>query len=82
MENVIGLVAVVAPFAFVIALVGMILHFKDRRRIHELQMASTSGKRDTELLAIAEKMEQRIDALEQILDAESPGWRKKYHEHS
>ncbi|MDD3762550.1 MAG: envelope stress response membrane protein PspB [Nevskiales bacterium] len=82
MGDYVALVSVIMPFAFVIALVGMILHFKDRRRAHEAMMAQATGNREEELLAIADRMERRIDALEQILDAESPGWRKKYHEHS
>jgi phage shock protein B len=30
----------------------------------------------------AKRMERRIEALEAILDAETPGWRKKYDEES
>lgn len=31
---------------------------------------------------LAEKMENRINTLERILDAENPGWRNKYNDHS
>ncbi|TJY61158.1 hypothetical protein E4T66_09025 [Sinimarinibacterium sp. CAU 1509] len=59
----------------------MAMYFADRRRRwrHENQTQSSGN---AQLTAVAERMERRIDALEQILDTESPGWRKKYHEHS
>lgn len=82
MGDIVALFGVIVPFAFVICLVFMILHFKERRRMHEASLHQVAGKNDRELMAIAERMEKRIEALEQILDAESPGWRKKYHEHS
>lgn len=82
MGDIVALVGVIVPFAFVICLVFMILHFKERKRMHEANTTQAVGKNDRELLAIADRMEKRIEALEQILDAESPGWRKKYHEHS
>ncbi|WND03359.1 envelope stress response membrane protein PspB [Temperatibacter marinus] len=31
---------------------------------------------------VAEKLENRINTLERILDSENPGWRSKYHDHS
>lgn len=82
MGDIVALVGVIVPFAFVICLVFMILHFKERKRMHEANFTQVAGKNDRELMAIADRMEKRIEALEQILDAESPGWRKKYHEHS
>lgn len=81
MQDIVPLVGLLTPFVFVIALVGMILHYKERRRLHEAQRVGSSAAADTDLVRQAERMEKRIDALEQILDAEAPGWRKKY-EHS
>ena len=75
-----GLLGVVMPFGMIIAIVWMSLHYKTRRRELEAQR-HMSGKADAQLLEVAEKMERRIESLEQILDAEAPGWRKR-HEHS
>ncbi len=78
MEEMIPLVAILSIF---VILPGMAMFFADRRRRwqHENQTQSAGN---AQLTALAERMERRIDALEQILDTESPGWRKKYHEHS
>ncbi|HUP92824.1 MAG TPA: envelope stress response membrane protein PspB [Solimonas sp.] len=81
MEDLVPLVAVMSPFVFVIALVGMILHFKERRRMHAVAPLIEAQAGSADLARIAERMEKRIDALERILDTEAPGWRKKY-EHS
>lgn len=79
MEALIPMVAILSIF---VILPGMAMYFADRRRRwhHERETGSTNGS--AELLALADKMERRIEALEQILDAESPGWRQKYHERS
>ncbi len=82
MGDVVALVAVIMPFAFVIAIVGLVLHFKERKRTHEAGLSKATGKSDAELMALADRMDRRIEALEQILDVESPGWRRKYHDHS
>ncbi|MES0874266.1 envelope stress response membrane protein PspB [Sinimarinibacterium thermocellulolyticum] len=79
MAELIPLVAIICIF---VILPGMAMYFADRRRRWQADDAARAGTSTAELLALAEKMERRIDALEQILDAESPGWRKKYHEHS
>lgn len=78
MEILLKLVAILSPFLFILSLVWLILHYRDRRR-SEVKQPATAISADLEVRA--EKMEQRIDALEQILDAEAPGWRKRHHEH-
>ena len=50
----------------------------DRREQRE--MTQSTGAASAQLVDIAHRMEQRIEALEQILDAEAPGWRKRHHE--
>lgn len=37
-----------------------------------------SSPDSADLIQIAERMEQRIAALEQLLDAKSPGWRNRH----
>lgn len=76
-EELIPLVAILSVF---VILPGMAMYFSDRKRRWEAERTRNSAP-DPELSLIAERMERRIEALERILDAESPGWRKKYHEH-
>ena len=77
MEALIPICALLMP----VMIVWLVLHYKERRRQHR-EVPGAVEASNAQLSAMAERMEQRIDALEQILDAESPGWRKKYHEHS
>ncbi len=78
MVELIPLVAIISIF---VVLPGMAMYFADRKRRWQHEHAGTSPV-TAELSALAERMERRIEALKQILDAESPGWRKKHHEHS
>jgi phage shock protein B len=68
---------VFAPFVTACFIVWIVLHYRDRRRQHEL-MKMQSRTSDSELGALAEKLERRLQALETILDTEVPGWRKTY----
>lgn len=79
MEELIPLVAIVCLF---VILPGMAMFFADRKRRFKEQQSSRTTTDSAALLSLADRMEHRIEALEQILDAESPGWRKKYREHS
>jgi phage shock protein B len=80
---VVELIPLVAIICIFVVLPGMVMYFADRKRRWQHENAANKPASDsTELLALAERMEKRIDALEQILDVESPGWRKKYHEHA
>jgi phage shock protein B len=72
-----GVLAIVCLF---VILPGMILWFADRRRRDRLADPAASPAANADLVRQAERMEQRIDALEKILDAESPGWRKRHVE--
>lgn len=76
-EEIIPLVTIISLF---VILPGMAMYFSDRKRRWEAEHSRRTTP-DPELSLIAERMERRIEALEHILDAESPGWRKKYHEH-
>jgi phage shock protein B len=80
-EYVVALTAITSPFLFVFALIWLIMHYKDRRRAAAAIPAAVNAS-TSQLMQMAERMERRIDALEQILDHEAPGWRKKYHEPS
>lgn len=75
-------------FEFIISIVGMVLFFitiwvlllrKGRRREHHI---APQGKYELgELAAIAESLQDRIDTLESILDAEVPDWRDQNESH-
>lgn len=75
------LVPLVAIISIFVVLPGMAMYFADRKRRWREQHSMTPTE-NVELSSMAERMERRIEALEQILDVESPGWRQKYHERS
>lgn len=77
MEGMEGVLAIVCLF---VILPGMILWFADRRRRDRIANSAHSPAASADLAKLAERMEQRIEALEKILDAESPGWRKRHVE--
>ena len=76
MEDLTGIIAILCVFGTPVAIVWMVLRHRREQRA-EKQATSTAS---AELTDIAHRMEQRIEALEQILDAEAPGWRKRHHE--
>ncbi|MGH8460366.1 MAG: envelope stress response membrane protein PspB [Stenotrophobium sp.] len=78
-DNIVPVIAILSIF---VILPWLALHYRDRKRQLESQRQLNNMPADTnELSALAERMEQRIESLEKILDAEAPGWRQK-HEHS
>lgn len=72
-----GVLAILCIF---VVLPGMVLWFADRRRRDRVGDTQASVTANADLVRQAERMEQRIEALEKILDAESPGWRKRHVE--
>jgi phage shock protein B len=76
----IALVGIVAPFAFVLAIIWMGMHYGHKRKVsrdQERRQAAQAPNEDYQALqALARRMEQRIEALEKLLDAEDPDWRK------
>ena len=74
--DLVGLVAVVAPFA----LVAWYLKLKNDRRIRTIG-AQGLGVEEQRALAdmneLARRMEQRVENLERILDTELAGWRSR-----
>lgn len=73
-------------FEFVIALVAIggtfvtiwvvVLYQRKEKKLPGAQRALNLG----ELTSLAENMNQRIDTLESILDAEVPGWREQHEQ--
>ncbi len=61
-------------FLIFVAPLWLVLHYRDkRRRLDEAQRLSDDE--NISLQRYAEKLEQRVEALETILDTEAPGWR-------
>lgn len=77
MEALIPLFAIVCLF---VILPGMAFYYADRKRRWKQEQTETSSIANSELVALADRMEKRIESLERILDAEAPGWRKRHHE--
>lgn len=71
-------------FEFVISLVALggtfvtiwvvLIYRRKEKKLPEAEQACTLA----ELTQMAERMNQRIDTLESILDAEVPGWREQH----
>jgi phage shock protein B len=76
-QLVVPLAAILCVF---VILPGMAMYFADRKRRWRQSQAEPADADYSRLLSMAEKMERRIESLEKILDAESPGWRRRHHE--
>lgn len=80
MEELIGLlVAPLLIFMIVVAPIWLILHYRSKKQISQ-GLTEEEYQQLNGLLQRADKMADRIETLERILDAESPEWRSK-HEH-
>lgn len=77
MEEVIGIVvAPIMAFLVFVAPLWLILHYRSKRQISQ-GLSEEQIKTLNDLARSAEKMAERIQTLEAILDAETPEWRKK-----
>ena len=66
------LTAILAIFVF---LPWVILNHRAKMRESSARAAG-DPQMNAELAALADKLERRVNAIETILDTESPGWRK------
>ncbi len=76
MQDLTGLVAVLAPFVMVVAIVRM-KHQQKMRALNLQTMSATDQQIVAELHSLAERLEARVGALERVLDAELAGWRSR-----
>lgn len=63
-------------FMVVVAPIWLVMHYRSKRR----EQGALSGEERAELeklTDLAERMGERIETLEAILDAETPDWRKR-----
>lgn len=70
-----GIVAIFAIFSVFIAFPGMILYFISRTRESRAKAVGDPAV-NADLSNIADRLEQRLDSIETLLDHEVPGWRK------
>lgn len=69
-------VAIFALFCIFIALPWMLLHFLSRNK-EAVAKAAGDPAMNASLSGIADKLERRLDAIENLLDHEVPGWRNR-----
>ncbi|MDF1621924.1 envelope stress response membrane protein PspB [Pseudohongiella nitratireducens] len=70
-EFVISLVAIGGTF---VTIWVVLIYRRKEKKLPEAEQACTLA----ELTQMADRMNQRIDTLESILDAEVPGWREQH----
>ena len=67
-------------FVLFVMPIWIFMHYKSRNRPQAAPVAQPTQVSDedaADLIAAAQRMEQRVGALEAIMDAEAPGWRKQ-----
>jgi len=74
--NVVAFFVPTVVFIIVVLPFWLFMHYRTKQRA---ESALSQAERDdlNLLLGNAERMIERIDTLEAILDSESPGWRKR-----
>lgn len=77
MEQLIGIiVAPIIVFLVIVAPIWLILHYRSKKQISQ-GLSQEQVRSLGHLATTAEEMSERIQILEAILDAETPGWRKR-----
>ncbi|MBE1299125.1 MAG: envelope stress response membrane protein PspB [Alteromonadaceae bacterium] len=77
MEEVVGIIiAPIVIFLIFVAPIWLILHYRSKKQISQ-GLSEEEFRNLSELAHQAEKMSDRIQTLESILDVEAPEWRKK-----
>lgn len=68
------LMAPIIIFMILVAPIWLILHYRSKRQVSQGLTEEEFGQLN-ELISKADKMSQRIETLEAILDSEAPQWR-------
>lgn len=71
---------IVVPFILFVLFVAPIwlwLHYREKQRLRDAANPGQATAGSSELTRRAEQLEERVAALEALLDAESPDWRKR-----
>ena len=69
------MVSVIA-FMLVVVPIWLVLHYRSKKELNQ-GLSQEEYNQLSELSEVADKMGQRIQNLESILDAETPDWRSK-----
>ncbi|MCG9696237.1 envelope stress response membrane protein PspB [Shewanella sp. Isolate11] len=70
------LIAPIIVFMVVVAPIWLILHYRSKRQVSQ-GLTEEEFTQLNELIGKADKMAQRIETLEAILDSEAPQWRNR-----
>ncbi|MBM7073783.1 envelope stress response membrane protein PspB [Shewanella sp. OPT22] len=70
------LIAPLILFTVIVAPIWLILHYKSKKQVSQ-GLSEDEFAQLNELIRTADKMGQRIETLEKILDTESPEWRNR-----
>jgi phage shock protein B len=70
------LIAPIIIFMIVVAPIWLILHYRSKRQVSQ-GLTEEEFTQLNELIGKADKMAQRIETLEAILDNEAPQWRNR-----
>ncbi|WP_440053553.1 envelope stress response membrane protein PspB [Pseudoalteromonas sp. T1lg65] len=63
-------------FMVVVAPLWLILHYRSKKQVSQ-GLSEHEHRQLVELASKAEKMSERVETLESLLDSESPQWRRK-----
>ena len=74
MEEII--VVPVILFMVIVAPIWLVLHYRSKKQVSQ-GLSEEEYIQLSELSEVADKMSERIQTLEAILDAETPNWRAK-----
>ncbi|CAM3900752.1 envelope stress response membrane protein PspB [Shewanella insulae] len=70
------LIAPIIIFMVVVAPIWLVLHYRSKRQVSQ-GLTEEEYAQLNELIGKADKMAQRIETLEAILDSEAPQWRNR-----
>lgn len=70
------LVAPIIIFMLVVAPLWLVLHYRSKKQVSQ-GLSEHEHRQLIELASKAEKMAERVETLEAILDQEAPEWRRK-----
>lgn len=68
------LLAPIIIFLIIVAPIWLILHYRSKRQVSQ-GLTEEEYTQLNDLITRADKMAQRIDTLEEILDTQAPQWR-------
>lgn len=63
-------------FIIIVAPTWLVLHYRSKKQVNQ-GLSHEEYVQLSELSEVADKMSERIQALEAILDVETPNWRSK-----